>query len=121
MRDVGRFELGGRRTLGEPSVDREQAVGDQVDVVDLLDVGRLSAPISRRSDGALDERPERVDQRLLGRRDDRDAAARSPRALCSTVSSSRWATTGFPSAIASSAKTPCQPAFSWSTTMSALA
>ena len=44
-----------------------------------------------------------------------------PSALRSTTSGFRYVTTGLPRAIDSSAKTPCQPAFSWSTTMSARA
>ena len=44
-----------------------------------------------------------------------------PSALAATTSGFRCETTGFPSAIASRANTPCQPALSWSTTMSARA
>ena len=103
------------------SVDVEQAVGDAVDVVHLLDVGTArgadlcgGAPGLSTSGRSASTSVSFV-AGTIGTR------MPKPSALRSTTSGLRCATTGLPSAIASSAKTPCQPAFSWSTTMSARA
>ena len=96
----------------------KQAVGDPVEVVYPLDVlARLctdAAALRGRVDQRLEARPE------VGFRgaDDRDALAELfLRAVDGLVVQER--TTGFPSAMHSIAKRPYQPAFSWSTTMSA--
>ena len=121
-----------RRVAGEPpdlereahhpegTVEVEQAVGDPVDVVDLLDVGAARGAELAPSRRLLDQRPQSLDERLGGRGHDGTRMPK-PLALRSTTSGFRYVTTGLPSAIASSAKMPCQPAFSWSTTMSARA
>ena len=108
----------GPSAMSDSSVESEQAVGDPLEIVDLLHVGARLGPIRRRSDaeatsGSSCERRSSFVARTIG------TFVPSSRSVRSTASSWRNVTTGFPSAMHSIAKSPYQPAFSWSTTMSA--
>ena len=101
------------------SVEREQAVGHALEVVHLFDVGAArgadALPLVRATRRAAAARLASVSFVAL------TIGTSTPNAssVRRTASSCRNVTTGLPSAIASIAKTPYQPAFSWSTITSA--
>ena len=88
-------------------VDLDEAVGDLVEVVDLLDVDAalLAEPLAQLE--GLHERRELLHEIVLRRRHDRHLQAERLLGLA-TASGSRCVTTGLPYAIDSIAKTPCQ-------------